>query len=594
MKHLYASIALLFSLSSFGQAGSLVSTFGTGGRVQTSFSSLQDGATALLVQPDGKLVAGGTSLFSGNQDFSLARYNTDGTLDLTFSSDGKQTTAIGTGSDIINGMALQADGKIVAVGETLVGSTYMAAIARYNTDGTLDASFSGDGKHTVTLGTKNAYAYAVAIQPDGKILVAGYTFEPGTVDFTVFRFLSDGTLDVSFSGDGIATVDYASTLDNAYAMALQPDGKILLAGNASANFMLARLNSDGSMDSSFDGDGKLVTVFANGARLNTVALQADGKIVAAGQRSYNDPMMDRTVYDGIVTRYTSTGQLDATFNGTGQLSLDLGSDNDNIRSVKLQNDGKIMLCATGNMNFTLARLNTNGTLDNSFDGDGKVDVSFGSPSYSNALALWGDRIFIAGSINSRFGLAAYQNDAFPLPVTLSFFGGTRQISGVQLSWQTASEQNTDHFELERSADGRSFSPIGRVAATGNTTSAVKYGFLDTHPGTGSKYYRVKVVDRDGKFSYSEVINVNNPIMVKLDLYPNPFRQHATIKMGGAQQAGIFTLRVLDAGGRLVDMKRNLPAGQTIQLGSQYRPGTYMVEVVQGDRRYQTWLIKVSE
>jgi uncharacterized delta-60 repeat protein len=594
MKHFYASVAFLFSLSCFGQAGSLVTSFGTNGRVQTSFSSSQDYALALVIQSDGKLVAGGTSLFSGNQDFSLARYNTDGTLDLTFSSDGKQTTAIGTGSDIINAMALQADGKIIAVGETVVGSTYMAAIARYNTDGTLDASFSGDGKHTVTLGTRNAYAYAVAVQPDGKILVAGYTFQPGTVDFTVFRFLSDGTLDPSFSGDGIATVDYASTLDNAYAMVLQPDGKILLAGNGGANFMLARLNSNGSMDTGFDGDGKVVTIFTEGAKLNAIALQADGKIVAVGQRSFYDWVMDRTVYDGAVARYTSTGQLDATFNGTGQVTLDLGSDNDNIRSVKLQNDGKIMLCATGNMNFTLARLQTNGTLDNSFDGDGKVSIGFGTASYSNALALWGERIYAAGNINNLFGLAAYQNDALPLPVTLSFFGGTRQSSGVQLSWQTVSEQNTDHFDLERSGDGQRFSTIGQVAAAGNTNSTTRYGFLDTHPGAGSNYYRMKMIDRDGKFSYSRVINVTIPITAKVELYPNPFRHQATIKMGSAQQAGIFTLRVLDAGVRLVEMKTGIPAGQSIQLGSHYRPGTYIIEVVQGDRRYQQQLIKVSE
>ena len=207
MRQLYASIAVLFSLTSFGQAGSLVSTFGASGKVQTSFSSSQDVASALVVQSDGKLVAGGTSWFSGNQDFSLARYNTDGTLDLTFSGDGKQTTAIGTGNDLLTALALQTDGKLVAVGQTRVGTTDVMAIARYKTDGTLDPSFSGDGMHTITIGTATAIAHAVAVQPDGKILVAGYTYSPGVVDFTVFRFLSDGTLDVSFSGDGIVTVD---------------------------------------------------------------------------------------------------------------------------------------------------------------------------------------------------------------------------------------------------------------------------------------------------------------------------------------------------------------------------------------------------
>lgn len=593
MKQLYASIAILFSITSFGQAGSLISTFGTNGRVQTSFASSQDGAKALVIQSDGKLVAGGTSLFSGNQDFSLARYNTNGTLDLTFSSDGKQTTAIGTGNDVLNALALQPDGKIIAVGETVVGSTYMAAIARYNTDGTLDAGFSGDGKHTVTLGAMNAYAYAVAVQPDGKILVAGYTFQPGTVDFTVFRFLSDGTLDPSFSGDGIATVDYASTLDNAYAMVLQPDGKILVAGNGGANFMLARLNSNGSLDTSFDGDGKVVTPFSSGGRLNTIALQADGKIVAAGQRAFDDPMMERTVYDGVITRYTSTGQLDATFNGTGQVIMDLGSDNDNIQSVKLQNDGKILLCATASPNFTLARLHTNGTLDNSFDSDGKVAISFGSSSYSFALALWGDQIFAAGTINSQFGLAAYQNDALPLPVTLSFFSGAKLDGGVRLSWETLTEQNTSHFVLERSGDGHSFSPIGQVKAAGNTNTATNYSFQDAHPGAGSNYYRLKVMDRDGQFSYSKVINIVNPKTVQVELYPNPFHHQATIKIGKAQEGGTFTLRVIDAGGRVVEIKTNVAAGQMLHLGSQYKPGTYLVEVVQGEKRQLQQLIKIS-
>ena len=170
-------------------SGSLDTTFNTTGKVTTAIGAINDSALAVAIQSDGKIVAAGYSYNGANYDFALVRYNTDGSLDTTFNTTGKVTTAIGASNDSAYVIAIQSDGKIVAAGYSDNGANYDFALVRYNTDGSLDTTFNTTGKVTTAIGASNDYAYAVAIQSDGKIVAAGYSYNGANDDFALVRYL---------------------------------------------------------------------------------------------------------------------------------------------------------------------------------------------------------------------------------------------------------------------------------------------------------------------------------------------------------------------------------------------------------------------
>ena len=241
--------------------------------------------------------------YSGAPDFALARFNPNGSLDTSFSGDGKQTTDFGSSGDRAHGVAIQADGKIVAAGDSLGGSGFDFALARYNPNGSLDTSFSGDGKQTTDFGGSEA-ASGVKLQSDGKIVAVG----GDDSDFALARYNPNGSLDTTFSGDGKQTTDFGGS-DGARAVALQADGKIVAVGIAGGNgssFAVARYNPNGTLDPTFSGDGKQTTSFGgylDGA--TAVALQGDGKIVAVGHAGAANG-------DFALARYNPNGSLDTT------------------------------------------------------------------------------------------------------------------------------------------------------------------------------------------------------------------------------------------------------------------------------------------
>src|SRR6266536_426685 len=265
-----------FALARYNVDGSLDPTFGSSGMVMTDFGG-SDAASAVAIQPDGRIVTAGRS---GSGDFALARYNADGSLDPSFGSGGKVTTDFG-GFDLALGVALQSDAKIVAAGQG--GSSFDFALARYNADGSLDTSFGSGGIVTTDFGFGSGFGGALAIQSDGKIVAAG---RAGS-DFVVARYNGDCSPDASFGSGGIVTTDFGGLLfDAAFAVALQSNGKIVVAGSAlgtSADFALARYTTDGNLDASFGSGGKVTTDFGGFDVASGVALQADGKIIAAGQ-----------------------------------------------------------------------------------------------------------------------------------------------------------------------------------------------------------------------------------------------------------------------------------------------------------------------
>jgi uncharacterized delta-60 repeat protein len=408
----------------YGQArsGTLDGSFGTGGKVTTDFvGSGDDDAAAVAVQLDGKLVAAGQATINGGLDFALARYSSNGTLDAGFGRSGKVTTDFGSIFERATSVAVQRDGKVVAAGGAVINSFNDFALARYNSNGTLDTSFGTGGKVITDFEGVSAEAYSVAVQTDGKIVVAGEANIDGGDDFALVRYNSNGTLDTTFGTGGKVTTDFGLLQQGfsyalAYSLAVQPDGKLVVAGQASINgvydFALARYNSNGTVDTTFGTDGKVTTNFASpfdGAF--SVAVQPDGKIVAAGFAFLNRGV------DFALARYNSNGTLDASFGTGGKVTTDIASPNDGAFTVAVRRDGKIVAAGrtfiNGGFHSGLARYNSNGTLDATFGTGGKVTTSFGGyDDQVSSVAVQADgKIVEAGGATlnggSDFALARY-------------------------------------------------------------------------------------------------------------------------------------------------------------------------------------------
>jgi uncharacterized delta-60 repeat protein len=418
------------------------------GKLTTDFGSVAKGRS-IAVQADGKILLGGysgTVMSTDQTDFALARYNSDGSLDTSFDGDGKLTTNFSSSNptgyrvvasnDFGYSVIVQADGKILLAGSS--GANF--ALARYNTNGSLDTSFDGDGKVTTSLGSSYATAYSVVIQQDGKILLGGKHRE----DFALARYNSNGSLDTGFDGDGTLTTDIGlSSVDAGYSVAVQADGKILLAGSSRVNSALARYNTNGSLDTSFDGDGKVTTGFDAFSNVvsRSVIVQADGKILLGGDRDNGSGLRDF-----VLVRYNSDGNLDTTFDGDGKLTTDFGGPlvNDFGTSVAVQVDGKILLggysgseFSTGGTVFALARYNSDGSLDTSFDGDGKLTTKFSASSndYGYSVIVQADGKILLGGYSgggpstglADFALARYNTDG-SLDTTFSPPGGALDVS----------------------------------------------------------------------------------------------------------------------------------------------------------------------
>jgi uncharacterized delta-60 repeat protein len=272
--------------------GSLDAAFGIGGVVTTQVGAGNSGANALLLQPDGKIVVGGESSDGSKTVFTLARYDASGSLDPTFGTGGIVTTQVGTGNSSIHGLALQPDGKIVADGAAMNGSQGVLAVARYDSDGSPDATFGSGGIATTAVGLvgENVSVGPVVLQPDGKIVA--------TFGFALVRYETNGTLDPSFANS--AGVTLIGGIGNpGTGLALQPDGKILLAGSDSSGatgtadlLRLARYNANGTPDGTFSNFGVAFLHVWTGSTDNpsppaspAIALQPDGRIVAAGSHS---------------------------------------------------------------------------------------------------------------------------------------------------------------------------------------------------------------------------------------------------------------------------------------------------------------------
>lgn len=346
----------------------------------------------------------------------ICSYAQTGKPDLSFGNGGSVTHPLPPGSPTIafaefDNTAIQSDGKIVAVGVTTEKGKINFLIARYNPDGSPDNSFNGNGEIIPDYGTGNESAQDVAIQSDGKIVVAGQGYaSPGTLSLVVARFNPDGSADNTFNGNGISvTPGNLTGTGGFHYMVLQSDGKIIVSGQNA----MRRFNTNGTQDNSFGAGFRAPGV------INTISLQPDDKILAAG---YGGNTLDNFV----LSRYTSNGSVDSTFGQFGFVATDMGG-YDQARSIAIQADGKILtagntvISTNKNIHFAIARYNTNGSLDNTFSDDGKVVTDFGSAygafpySYAAGIAIQENgKIVVGGSaLFARYNIDGSLDNSYP-------------------------------------------------------------------------------------------------------------------------------------------------------------------------------------
>ncbi len=380
------------TLLRYNPDGTADSGFGANGVVRTEFLSLPsvDRAWAIAQQADGNLVAAGYAGFLNSAcDFCIVRVLPDGSPDISFGTAGIALSDFGGSNDRARCVTMQPDGKIIAAG---VAGKYMA-LARYLPDGRPDPGFGVNGMIAFQGALKNiaAGANALVVQPDGKIVAAGY----GDNGVLIARLLTDGRPDLSFGTDGITTVPFTGYPNvQLYALALLPNGKIIAAGE-NGDFLLLRLNADGELDTSFGKNGLVTTDLGSwndGAW--AMVLQPDGKIVAGGHGA--------SPGNFILVRYLPDGTLDSAFGTNGIAETSLGYD-DLLFALAIQADGKILAAGTVNEeDFALVRYLPSGAPDPSFGTEGVLPVDLGSwREAATALVIQADhRIVLAGYQNT--------------------------------------------------------------------------------------------------------------------------------------------------------------------------------------------------
>jgi uncharacterized delta-60 repeat protein len=374
-------------------------TFGSDGRVSTPVGGGH--GEAVVIQPSGDIVTAGWRTAAGGNDFALTRHDTSGALDQSFGVKGIVTTDLGGADDEAFDAAPFADGGLVVVGRTdAAGATRTAfGVVRYRPDGTPDPGFGTGGIVKLGFFGKGAGANAVAVQPDGKIVVAGFALDATGIngDLALARLDPDGTLDPGFGTGGLVTTNLGTEGDDVRAVVVQPDGRIVVAGSADEDIAFARYLPDGTLDASFGHGGSTITDLGSDDVANGVALTPDGSILIAGYTL--GPGINR---DFLLARYRADGGLDATFGDHGTVKTDVSGGDDFAENLTVDGQGRIVLVGRATsptiLDMALVRYRPDGTLDTSFDGDGILTVDFhGRGEFGQDVALDGDgRIVAAG------------------------------------------------------------------------------------------------------------------------------------------------------------------------------------------------------
>ncbi|HRI21584.1 MAG TPA: T9SS type A sorting domain-containing protein, partial [Panacibacter sp.] len=591
-KHLFTVFfCTAFSFIVNAQPGTLDNSFDEDGEAYLRGEYI--GCNAMALQNDGKIIQAGIGTLDGVNGFYLARFNTDGSLDKTFGNAGRVVTGLPGIQEEILSLALQSDGKIVAAGYV---DGVDIALVRYFPDGRVDSSFGTNGV-VITDIRRYDYLKAMAVQADDKIVVTGITEteEYNTENPFIIRYNSDGSYDESFGDQGTVLIPQDNTVDP-YSIALQPDGKILIGGgllyytSPMVSLPLMRCMPNGSLDTEFGSNGIATVPGWSGYSapfFYSIKVDADGKIVVAGS----------AVIPGgksamLTTRFTRNGKIDDSFGKAGGIVLQpMGPGESEARKVLIQPDSKIITIGyyyefSGPILFALARYKSDGTIDSSFGESGLVFTDMGDGATTNCAGgeLQPDgKIIVAGATYKyditnpvfKFALARYNGGDAILPISYNKFTATQNKASITLNWQTATEVNNSYFAVERSSNAVNYTSVAQVSSVETNAAINDYAYTDKLPLAGNNYYRLKQVDKDGKYSYSKTISINYIKPGSVQLYPNPAKDKLTVK--GLNGANTSSIAVLNIQGKQLLQFSAKAATYSFSIGS-LAPGTYMVRV----------------
>jgi uncharacterized delta-60 repeat protein len=515
---------LIIGLSACGvgvraqQPGQLDPSFGTGGKVITHVGFDAQSA-AIATYPNQDFVVAGSNFNFNDIDIVVVRYQQDGTLDNSFGSGGSVTLDLGMGDEAAWSVAIQADGKIVLAGIAGVDPNWDLMLLRLNANGTIDSTFGINGIVLPGGSSKPEYLEAVAIQTDGKIVTAGNLWDPAETnrDFFIARFLNDGTPDSTFSFDGIQTTDYG-------------------------------------LGSGFGHDyGR------------SLAIAGDGKLLVGGTT------INGGLQDFVVVRYNSDGSLDNTFGVGGFVTTDFNTNEDLGFSLAINSDAKILLAGSAALNeneLAMARYSNDGGPDVAFGLGGQVVTDFGTESGRWSVTLQDtSRIVVAGTVGSAgnpdFVVARYLNSG----QLDSSFG----VNGIVI---------TDMFTKTDYATAVSIQFSSKVLVAGNS-------------GTVSSGSGISVA----RFLSHLAVGVPNQVSVLAPtIYPNPAHEFINVSFELAQSEWV-SIRLLDLNGRVIQtLPENdvLPAGENslkLRLRKEMSSGMYLVSIESENGRAAVKFVK---
>jgi uncharacterized delta-60 repeat protein len=485
-----------------------------------------------------------------NVQLSTAQLASD--IDTTFGTSGYRITDFAGNDEWVYSLALQSDGKIIAAGITNSGDII---VARYSSTGTLDNTFGTSGYQIILATTVSVDDADVVIQPDGKIVV-GARYRNGTnLDFCLVRLNTNGTLDNTFGTGGIQTTDVGGNLDKARSIAIQPDGKIILAGEVgtgtTANFAIARYTTNGSLDNTFGTNGiQINNIVAGRNGIESVVLQADGKIIAAGYA--NNGADD----DYVVVRYNSDGTFDNTFGTAGIATVDYNNKSNSCHAVALQTDGKIVVTGThsaaSTYDFMTIRLNTDGTLDNTFGTGGILVTNLGGDEKAWDLVIQSSgKIIIVGEEDDFVSLTRYDANG---ALDNSFGTGGNQTTNVP-----------GNYDKGRAVV---IQPNGKILVSGNTYNTNNDFLLVRYYGD----------------ALTTVIKENQEKEL-ISLYPNPTTSAVNIELAKIHDE--IKVVIMNSMGQLIDEKEYQKVSN-INLTINGNTGIYFVKVLTEENQLVTF------
>ncbi|MBK8701730.1 MAG: hypothetical protein IPN29_20090 [Saprospiraceae bacterium] len=440
----------------FGDNGIIVKALGSYGVCRAS-----------VLQPDEKLVLTGNSSFGlANGDITLLRYNSDGTLDKTFNYDGIVTESFSGYGNAARDVVVQQDGNILVCGNVeknpAGGDPTNICVVRYKSSGQLDNNFGKSGKVSLAVGKYHDSAEGMALQPDGKIVLAGYSDQnviaPSyeTRAFAIVRLNADGSPDESFSGDGKLVIDVSEFAGNeARSVAIDNMGRIVAGGFAYAGkdaFALVRVKSYGVPDASFGQNGKVVTKVNNfDNEITKIKIQPDGKILAVGfAREGTSVLSDK---EAVVVRYNENGSLDNGFGEKGKAIIKISGDQI-LSDVDIDSSGNIIVCgyskapATYINHMMIIRMKTDGSLDSSFASNGVLISDFNFITEAKSIKIQENGKLVVSGWCVQAGTYKVFVARF-ISSVVSTKNNSEEISSVEISPNPVEEKTSISFYLKR-------------------------------------------------------------------------------------------------------------------------------------------------